>query len=156
MNYIISLNSRVEAKTAREARSKALADIKVREAAPLLLLPMNVYARLQEFHNKQKEHFIVLLLNTQNEIIKQEIVSIGTLNTSLVHPREVFQLAITEGCESIIIAHNHPSGFVEPSNADLEVTKRLVQAGELLGISLTDHVIIGKDSYYSLKEHNQL
>jgi len=156
MNYITTLNQIVEAKTADEARTKALAEIKVREAAPLVLLPLNVYERLRKFHKKQKEHFIVLLLNTQNEIIKQEIVSVGTLNASLVHPREVFQPAIATGCACIILAHNHPSDHTEPSTEDLLVTKRLKDAGRLLGIELTDHIIIGRDGYYSFREHNQL
>jgi DNA repair protein RadC len=156
MNYVINLNCKVIAKNEDEARAKALTEIKVREAAPLVILPINVFERLQEYRNKQKEHFIVLLLNTQNEIIKQWIVSIGTLNASLVHPREVFRSAIEAGCASIIVAHNHPSGTLEPSSEDLNTTRRLVDAGKLLGIEVTDHVIIGENGYFSFRERNLL
>lgn len=156
MNYIISLNCKVSANNEQEAKTKALTNIQVREAAPMVLLPLNVYEYLTEFHDKQKEYFLLLLLNTQNEIISQEAVSIGTLNASLVHPREVFRSAIKAGCASIIVAHNHPSGSLEPSMEDLQITRRLQDAGKLLGIELVDHVIISKQGYSSFRERNLL
>jgi DNA repair protein RadC len=101
-----------------------------------------------------KEHFLVHLLNARNEIIVSEIVSVGTLNASLVHPRETFRTAIVNHTNSIIIAHNHPSGEIEPSEDDRKVTERLVKAGEILGIEVLDHVIFTKEAFYSFKEKN--
>jgi DNA repair protein RadC len=156
MNYIISLNCKVSANTAEEARAKALMNVQVKEAEPMVLLPLNVYERLREYCGHRKESFIVLLLNTQQEIIAQEVVSVGTLNASLVHPREVFRSAISAGCASIIVSHNHPSGSLEPSAEDLQITKRLQDAGKLLGIELVDHVIISQQGYMSFRERNLL
>ncbi len=102
----------------------------------------------------KKEHFYVLLLDTKNKIIKKELVSIGTLNSSLVHPREVFKSAIKESANSIILIHNHPSGDLEPSMEDKEITEKLMEAGEILNIKVLDHVIIGKDNYHSFKENS--
>ena len=102
--------------------------------------------------NEKKETFIVLSLDSKNNIIKEEEVSKGILDSSLVHPREVFKSAIKESAYSIIIVHNHPSGDCTPSQQDMEVTKILMKAGETLDIPVVDHVIIGKDNYYSFKE----
>jgi DNA repair protein RadC len=87
----------------------------------------------------------------QNEI-KKEIISVGTLNANLVHPREVFESAIKHSAAQIIVAHNHPSGDIEPSEDDLIITKRLVESGKILGIDIIDHIIVSKNSYLSLKE----
>ncbi|MFP4568172.1 MAG: RadC family protein [Candidatus Woesearchaeota archaeon] len=98
-----------------------------------------------------KEHFFILMLNTKNKILKHEVVSVGTLDSSLVHPREVFRPALKEGCFSVILVHNHPSGDPSPSDDDLVVTERLIEAGKLLGVSVLDHVILGRDSFWSYK-----
>ncbi len=90
--------------------------------------------------------------STKNKAIHSEIVSIGTLNASIVHPREVFRPAILHASNSVIVVHNHPSGDPTPSNDDIELTKRLAEAGKILGIELLDHVIVGNGSYISLKE----
>ena len=100
-----------------------------------------------------KECFMVLHLNSKNKVIKDEIISIGILNASIIHPREVFKSAIKESANSIILVHNHPSGDSEPSIEDKEITERLMEAGELLDIKVLDHVIIGKNNYYSFKEN---
>jgi DNA repair protein RadC len=102
--------------------------------------------------NLKKETFRTLLLNTRNQLIRCDLVSLGTLNASLVHPREVFKPAIEVSAASVILAHNHPSGDPEPSREDLLLTKRMVQAAELLGIDVVDHVIITATSFVSLKE----
>lgn len=104
--------------------------------------------------NNTQEQFCLLLLDTKNKIIKEEIVSLGLLNASLVHPREVFKSAIKESANSIIVVHNHPSGDPQPSEEDIEITKKLIDAGELLGIKVLDHVIIGREGYWSWKEKN--
>jgi DNA repair protein RadC len=102
-----------------------------------------------------REHFVVVLLNTKNEVIGYPTISIGTLSSSLVHPREVFKPAIKASAASVVLAHNHPSGKVEPSREDREVTGRLSETGQVIGIEVLDHVILG-DGYYSLKEHGLL
>lgn len=98
-----------------------------------------------------KEHFRVLMLNVKNEIISSEDVSIGSIASSEAHPREVFSTPIRRGAANIILVHNHPSGNPEPSEADLKLTERLVEAGELLGVGVLDHIIIGDGKYVSLK-----
>lgn len=102
----------------------------------------------------QKEHFICLFLNTKNHLIFKEVISIGSLNAAIVHPREVFRAAIKRCSASIIAVHNHPSGDPQPSTEDVKLTERLVQAGEIIGIDVIDHLIIGNHSFYSLKENS--
>ncbi len=99
-----------------------------------------------------QEYFLILHLDSKNRVIKDETVSIGTLNASLVHPREVFKSAIKENANSIILVHNHPSGDPSPSEEDKQITERLFDAGELLSIKVLDHVIIGNDGYYSFRD----
>jgi DNA repair protein RadC len=96
--------------------------------------------------DKAKEHFKLLLLNTRNRIIGIAAISTGTANASLVHPREVFKAAISHGASSVVLAHNHPSGNPEPSDDDVSLTRRLVEAGRLLGIEVLDHIVIGKEN----------
>src|SRR3989344_439553 len=103
--------------------------------------------------NEKKEYFIVLYLDTRNNIIKEETISIGTLNNFLIHPREVFKSAIKESSNAIILVHNHPSGDIEPSEEDNEITNLLFKAGDLLSIKVLDHVIIGNDKYFSYKDN---
>jgi DNA repair protein RadC len=101
--------------------------------------------------DKAKEHFKLILLNPRNKIIGISTISIGTLNASLVHPREVFKDAIMHNAASVVLAHNHPSGDPEPSEDDLKITKKLVDSGKILGIEVLDHIIVGKNDYYSFK-----
>jgi DNA repair protein RadC len=105
---------------------------------------------LQEFGNQDREFFIVLGLDTRNKVIYREVASIGTLNSNLVSVREVFKKAIMMSSIGIILAHNHPSQDLEPSKEDIEVTKSLKEAGEILGIKVLDHIIINKDNYKSI------
>lgn len=107
-------------------------------------------------YDQGKEHFWVFQLDVRNKIKLIELVSLGTLNSTIVHPREVFRRAVKENSASIIIAHNHPSGVPDPSEDDLKITARIKQAGKILDIELTDHVVIAKDSYYSFKEKGVL
>lgn len=100
-----------------------------------------------------KEHFIALYLNTKNGILKQEIISIGSLSANIVHPREVFKTACIISASSIIVAHNHPSGDPTPSTEDIELTNKLVEAGKVLGIQVLDHVIIGNDRNFGFHEN---
>jgi len=107
---------------------------------------------MEEMRHLKKEVFKVILLNTKNRMIKQVNVSIGSLNASIVHPREVFSEAIKAGASAVLFVHNHPSGDPEPSMEDIDTTKKLVSAGEILGIKVLDHIIIGDGIYVSLKE----
>jgi DNA repair protein RadC len=106
---------------------------------------------LPRLRDLRTEIFRVLLLNSSNQILKEIIVSEGTLNQTLVHPREVFRQAIVESAASVILIHNHPSGNIEPSAQDLQITKRLQETGEIIGIKVLDHLIFGYNSYYSFK-----
>lgn len=107
---------------------------------------------MEEMRYLKKEYFKVLFLNTKNEIGSYENVSIGNLSSSIVHPREVFRSAVKKSAAAIIVIHNHPSGNPLPSQNDLDITKRLAEAGKLMGIPLLDHLIIGDGVYISLKE----
>ncbi|MFO8070142.1 MAG: DNA repair protein RadC [Alkalibacterium sp.] len=111
---------------------------------------------LEELSGLQQELVVGLFLNTKNEIIKKETIFKGGLNSSVAHPREIFKAAIKYSSARIIIAHNHPSGNPEPSEADLAFTKRMSEAGKIVGIELLDHFIIGEDRYVSLKEYGAL
>ncbi len=102
--------------------------------------------------DKAKEHFKLILLNPRNKIVGISTISIGTLNASLVHPREVFKDAIKHSAASIVLAHNHPSGDPDPSEDDLTVTKRLTEAGKIFGVEVIDHIIVGKNGFFSFKE----
>lgn len=106
----------------------------------------------EELRYLQKEHFVCLFLNTKNQVVGQETLSMGSLNASIVHPREVFLAAVKRSSASIVCAHNHPSGDPAPSPEDIQITRRLAEAGELLGIELLDHIIIGDRTSVSLKE----
>jgi DNA repair protein RadC len=103
-----------------------------------------------------REHFVAVLLSTRNTVLGIETISIGSLNASIVHPREVFKPAILHSAASIALAHNHPSGDAEPSNEDIAITRRMMEAGHLLGFELLDHVIVVRKTFTSLKERKLL
>ena len=107
---------------------------------------------LAEMSDLQQEHVIVLYLNTKNEIIKKETIFKGGLNSSVAHPREIFKGAVRYSAARLAIVHNHPSGCPDPSDADISFTRRVAECGELMGVELLDHLIIGQNSYVSLKE----
>lgn len=115
--------------------------------------PQDAYELLcGELAYLQKEHFVCLFLNTKNHVIGKETISIGSLNSAIVHPREVFRAAIKRSSAALICAHNHPSGDPTPSAEDIQLTKRLVDAGQIIGIDVIDHLIVGDQEYLSLKE----
>lgn len=107
---------------------------------------------LKEFENEDREYFIVIGVNTKLQPLYREIVSIGGLNSTQIHPREVFKKAIIMSCSGIFVAHNHPSGDPTPSTEDKEITKQLIKAGEILGIDVYDHIIITKKKHLAIKE----
>ena len=104
---------------------------------------------MERMKGLKREHLIAVFLDSKNKIINDKVISIGTLNSSLVHPREVFKEAIKNSANAIILVHNHPSGDCGPSSEDIEITNRVKEAGEMVGIKLLDHVIVGKDKHYS-------
>ncbi|MDP3795260.1 MAG: DNA repair protein RadC [Candidatus Sungbacteria bacterium] len=118
----------------------------------LLLSPKDVWDELKDIRDHKKEHFVIFFLDSRNQEIKREIISVGSLNANLVHPREVFEPAVRHLAAQVVIAHNHPSGDPKPSNADLEITKRLAEAGKLMGIEVMDHIIVTKSSHFSFRE----
>ena len=109
-------------------------------------------AQLADLRDLKKEHFVALYINARNKLIHRDLVSVGTLNANLVHPREVFEPAIARASAQAVVAHNHPSGDPEPSEDDLIITKKLVDGGKLLGIEVIDHIIITKTGYLSFKD----
>ncbi len=118
--------------------------------------PQDVIPFVRNYAVSQKEHFLVITLNGGHEIIQIHCVSVGTLNRTLIHPREVFSQAIKENAAAIIVCHNHPSGNCQPSTEDIETTKILLQASRIIGIELLDHVIIDCENYFSFMENHVL
>ena len=108
----------------------------------------------ERLKDKKEEHFYILMLDTKNNIINEQLISKGILDASIIHPREVFKPAIKNSASKIILVHNHPSGDPNPSNEDLEITEKLTNAGEEIGISVLDHVILGGDGWWNSKEKN--
>jgi DNA repair protein RadC len=114
--------------------------------------PEDIYKELRfKARGKKKEYFWAVLLDTRNKIIKSVEISIGSLDSSIVHPRELFKEAISASASSIIIAHNHPSGNTQPSEEDIKLTKRLKEGGDIVGIEIIDHIILGEDQFLSMK-----
>lgn len=109
-----------------------------------------------EMKDFQQEHFVVLYLNTKNELIKKRTIFIGSLNQSIAHPREVFKIGVKCSAARIILCHNHPSGDPEPSEQDIQFTKRMVECGKVMGITVLDHFIIGEKTYVSLLEEGEM
>lgn len=118
--------------------------------------PADVYPLVSHYADKEQEHFLVLSLNGAHEVIDKSVASVGLMNRALVHPREIFKRAITKNAAAIVMAHNHPSGNTQPSPEDHEVTKRIKDAGSILGITVLDHVIFSTSGYYSFLEHGEI
>lgn len=120
---------------------------------PVIKSPLDAAQLLMgEMSNLDREHFRVINLNTKNQVIAIDTVSIGHLNASLVHPREVFKIPIKRSAASLILVHNHPSGDLSPSKEDLKVTQRLIEAGSILGVDVVDHLIFGHNNFLSMRE----
>jgi len=111
---------------------------------------------MSRFSFESRENFGILILDTKNQVKKEKIISIGSLNASIVHPREIFHQAIMESAASLILFHNHPSGDPTPSREDISLTRRLIKAGKLMGIEILDHIIIGQNNYASFKSMDLL
>lgn len=128
----------------------------------VIMQPLDIVELLQTWLedldevDREKEHFIAIHLNTRSKVKQVEVVSIGIVNSAIVHPREVFRRAIIEASSQLIIAHNHPSGDCSPSDEDITITKRLKTSGEIIGINLLDHIVFSTGSYYSLSQHGDI
>jgi len=120
--------------------------------SPRISTPRDVYDLMYDLQFLDREHFLVLGLDIKNHVILKNTVSVGNLNSSMAHPREIFKMLIKNSCASVILVHNHPSGDSSPSKEDICLTKKLVGAGELLSIKILDHIIIGHGSFFSMKE----
>lgn len=118
----------------------------------LILSPQDVWEELKDIRENKKEHFVIFFLDARNQEMKREIISVGSLNANLVHPREVFEPAVRYLAAQVIVAHNHPAGNPEPSKEDLEITQKLVESGKILGIEVIDHVIVTSKNYLSLQK----
>jgi DNA repair protein RadC len=119
--------------------------------------PRDVYRHFyQRLRDRKQEYFMTLLLDGRHRVLRESQISQGTLTASLVHPREVFRHAIGAAAAALVLVHNHPSGNPEPSAEDLRVTRRLVEAGEVLGIRVVDHVIVAEEGFYSFQEHEKI
>ena len=120
--------------------------------------PYDAFRLVKNFlENSDREKFVVACLDTKNQPVNIQVVSIGSLNSAIVHPREVFKIAVLSNASSIICFHNHPSGNINPSGEDENITRRLKECGEILGIGLVDHIIVGdRDRYFSFKENNKI
>lgn len=144
----------------KNAHELEVVSIRLVDEPPLLSekpikTPQDVIEVMGEHLQKyDRELFCILNLRTKGQVINMNIVSMGTLNLSLVHPREVFKSAVLSNAAGILLLHNHPSGECTPSDYDIKITKRLVECGNLMGIPVEDHVIVGHGSYYSFRENN--
>jgi len=121
-----------------------------------VISPKVIFDSLLELRQSKKEQLVVFYLDARNRECSRETISIGTLNANLIHPREIFEPAVRNLANSVVLAHNHPTGEPEPSEDDIEITAQIVKAGKILGIEVLDHVIIGSNSYVSLKERGLL
>jgi len=154
-----SLTQLVGVSTAHAAKILAAIELAkrhlVRDVEPLLT-QRDVLARLIDIRSKQQEYFVCLSLDGGQRLIAQRAITIGTLDTVIAHPREVFSDPIVDRAASIIVAHNHPSGSPQPSSKDVELTGQLVAAGQLLGIPLRDHIVVSKNDQFSFRQHHLL
>jgi DNA repair protein RadC len=152
----VGLAKAAQIKAALELSKRLEGDAGERQK-PMVKSPEDVVKIVKsQLKGKKKEHFLVLCLDTRNRVINCKPVSMGSLDTSIVHPREVFKEAVSSSAASVIFVHNHPSGDPEPSKEDVELTKRLVKAGEIIGIDVLDHIVVCDRSYLSLKAKNLL
>ena len=146
---------------ARAAQLLAAAEIGRRlwpdaDPIPLVRGPETIFELTADIRRSNREHFVGFYLNSRNQVLRREIISIGSLNASIVHPREVFIPALAVSAASLILAHNHPSGDPSPSEEDLAITRRITESGRLLGIELLDHVVVAREAYTSFKERRLL
>ena len=132
--------------------AKRVLEVDSSNTLPTVQTTKDIIAQVSYLREHKKENFVVLYLNSRYELLAKDTISIGTLNASLVHPREVFAPVAQYSASQIILAHNHPSGNSEPSEDDLSITTRLVESGKIMGIDVIDHIIVSKNNFFSFKE----
>lgn len=135
---------------------KQLMALEATDAAIKITAPSNILPFIEKYRNRKQEEFVVITLNGGHEVIRVRSISKGLVNRTLIHPREVYRMAIRNNAAAIVLAHNHPSGNPAPSKEDDEVTKQLVSAGKIIGIEVLDHIIIARRGYYSFLEEGKL
>ncbi len=145
-----------EAKAAQLSAAMEFARRRISKSTKRITSPSDAVPMLFQYASSKKEHFLTISLNGAHEVITIRVISVGTLNRTLVHPREVFAESIVDRAAGLICAHNHPSGNNEPSKEDIELTERIREAGEIIGINLLDHLIISENGYYSFLENGLL
>ena len=154
INELMLVSGMGSAKASAIIAALELGRRKVTQKPRSITTPMDIYKEVLHFSSREQEHFITIMLNGAHEVIDSFISTIGLLNKTIVHPREVFAPAIKNRAAAIAIAHNHPSGSLEPSEEDKHVTNRLISAGEILGIRVIDHIVFSSRGYYSFLEHS--
>ena len=134
--------------------------IKIKDSIRRVSAPIDIHSILKDYFalvdeiDRDKEHFFCFLLDSRNRVKIADLISVGILNASLAHPREVYTRAVKYRCSTVVVAHNHPSGNADPSDSDIEITKKLVSAGHIIGIELIDHIIYTDETVYSFREHS--
>lgn len=134
-----------------EVAKRKMPDEIVKEGLPVIQSMNDIVSQAVEIRDKKKEYLMAFFLNARHQLIAKEIISIGTLTASLAHPREIFAPAIDKAAAGVILVHNHPSGEASPSDEDMRLTKRIAQAGHIMGIELLDHLIVATNGSYSFK-----
>lgn len=152
---ILDINGIGEAKATAIAAAFEFVRRRIKPEGLKIKFPVDVLPLIQHYGDRKQEHFLSISINGANEVMSIRVVTIGLINKSQVHPREVFAEVIAERASAVIVAHNHPNGDLKPSNEDIAVTKRIKEAATLLGISLLDHIIFNNKGYYSFVESNE-
>ncbi|MBI4650275.1 DNA repair protein RadC [Candidatus Desantisbacteria bacterium] len=153
---ILDIDGIGEAKATAIAAAFEFVRRRIKPEGLKIKFPVDVLPLIQHYGDRKQEHFLCISINGANEVMNIRVVTIGLINKSQVHPREVFADVIAERASAVIVAHNHPNGDLNPSNEDITITKRLKEAANLLGISLLDHIIFNNKGYYSFVENNSL
>jgi len=153
---ILDIDGIGEAKATTIAAAFEFVRRRIKPEGLKIKFPVDVLPLIQHYGDRKQEHFLCISINGANEVMNIRVVTIGLINKSQVHPREVFADVIAERASAVIVAHNHPNGDLKPSNEDITVTKRLKEAADLLGIGLLDHIIFNNKGYYSFVENNEL
>lgn len=153
---IINIDGIGTAKAASIAAAFEFVRRRIKPEGLRIKFPADVLPLIQHYADRKQEHFLCISINGANEVMNVRVVSIGLVNKSHVHPREVFADVISERASAVIVAHNHPQGELKPSNEDVQITKQLKDAARVLGMSLLDHIIFNTKGYYSFAEHEEL
>ena len=153
---ILDIDGIGEAKATTIAAAFEFVRRRIKPEGLKIRFPVDILPLIQHYGDRKQEHFLCISINGANEVMNIRVVTIGLINKSQVHPREVFADVIAERASAVIVAHNHPNGDLKPSNEDITVTKRLKETADLLGIGLLDHIIFNNKGYYSFVENNEL